>query len=85
MMSYCTTNDIICAKMLVDSDQCIQNINSSYLASLLLKLQWHARIYEETFHVDSSTNNAKYLTSYGRKVESTGNSNFGNYPGDNRL
>ena len=26
-----------------------------------------------------------YLTSYGRKVESTGNSNFGNYPGDNRL
>ena len=84
-MSYRTTNDVICAKMLVDSDQRIQNINSSYLATLLLKLQWYARIYEETFHVDSSSNNAKYLTSYGRKVESTRNSNFGQYPGDIRL
>ena len=39
--------------MLVDSDQLIQYINSSYLATLLLKLRWHTRIYEETFHVNS--------------------------------
>ena len=39
--------------MLVDSDQLIQCINSSYLATLLLKLRWHTRIYEETFHVNS--------------------------------
>ena len=27
----------------------------------MLKLQWHTRIYDETFHVDSSSNNVKYL------------------------
>ena len=85
MMSYCMTNDVICSKMFVDSDQRMQNINSSYLATLLLKLQWHARIYDETFVVDSSSNNAKYLTFYGRKVDSARNSNFGDYPGDIRL
>ena len=47
--------------------------------TLLLKLQWHTRIYEETFHVDSSSNNVKYLKFCGRKVESTRNCNFGNY------
>ena len=61
-------------------------INSSYLALLLLKkklLQWHTRIYhEETFHVNSSSNNPKYLKFDSRKVESTRNSNFGDYPGD---
>ena len=40
---------------------------------------------EETFHVFSSSNNAKYLKFYDRKVESTRNSNFGDYPGDIRL
>ena len=30
----------------------------------------------------SSSNNAKYLKIYGQKVESTRNSNFGDYPGD---
>ena len=29
-----------------------------------------------------SSNNANYLKFYGRKVESTRNSNFGDYPGD---
>ena len=59
-------------KMLVDSDRRISHLNSSYLATLLLKLhQWHTRIYEETIHVNSSSNKAKYLKFYGRKVEST--------------
>ena len=47
-------------KMLVDCNQRIQHINSSYLATLLLKL-WHPIIYEETFHVNSSSNNEKYF------------------------
>ena len=72
-------------KMLVDSDLCIKLINSSYLPTLLVKVQWHTRIYEETFHVDSSSNNANCLKFYGRKVESTRNSNFGDYLGDIRL
>ena len=58
-------------------------LNSSCLATLLLKLQWHTKMYEETFHIN--TNNAKYLTFYGWKVESTRSSNFGDYPGDIRL
>ena len=41
--------------------------------------------YDKTFHVNSSSNNAKYLTFYGRKAESTRNSNFGDYLGDIRL
>ena len=36
-------------KMLVNSDRRIQHINSSYLAILLLKVQWHTRIHGETF------------------------------------
>ena len=44
-------------KMLVDSDRRIKHINNSYFGTLLLKLQWYARIYEETFHVNSSSNN----------------------------
>ena len=71
-------------KMLADSDLHISHINSSYSATFL-KLQWHTRIFEETFHVNSSSNNAKYLKFYGWKVESTRNSNFGDYPGDFRL
>ena len=63
-------------KMLVDSDRRIWHINSSYLATLLLKLQWHIRIYDQTFHVNSSLNNAKFLKFYGHKIESTRNSNF---------
>ena len=47
--------------MLVDSDRRIKHINSSYLATLLLKWQWHGRICEKTFHVNSSSNNTKYL------------------------
>ena len=42
-------------------------------------------IYEETFHVNSSSNNEKYFKFYGRKVESTRNSTFGDYLGDIRL
>ena len=71
----------LCQKCLLISID-VYSSNSSYLATLLLKLQWHTRIYEETFHVNSSSNNAKYLKFYGRKVESTRNSNFGDYPGD---
>ena len=54
-------------KMLADSHRRIQHINSSYSATLLLKLQWHTRIYEETFHVNSSSNNAKHLNFMVRK------------------
>ena len=72
-------------KMLVDSDRRIQHIKSSYLATLQLKLQWQTIIYEETLHVNSSSNNAKYLKFYGGKVESTRNGNFGDYPGDIKL
>ena len=81
------TNDVILPKMFIDSDRRIrvQHINSSHLATLLRKLQWHTTFYGETFHVNSSSNNAPFLTFGGRKVESTRNSNFGNYPGDIRL
>ena len=72
-------------KKYVDSNRCILPINSSHLATLLLKLQWHTTIYGETFHVNSGSNNTKYLKFCGRKVESTRNSNFGDYPGDIRL
>ena len=58
-------------KMFVDSNQRIKHINSSYLPTLLLKLQWHSRIYEETFQVNSSANNTNYLKFYGLKVKST--------------
>ena len=81
-MSYCTTNDDIYAKNACWFQFDVYSTNSSYLATLLLKLQWHTRIYEETFHVNSSSNDTKYLKFYGRKVESTRNSNFGDYPGD---
>ena len=57
--------------MLVDSDRRTWHINSSYLATLLLELQWHTRIYEEMFHVNSNANNAQYLKFCGRKFEST--------------
>ena len=55
--------------------------------TVLLQLQWHTRIYDKTFHVNcnGSSNKAKYLKFFGRKVESTRNSNFGDYPGDIRL
>ena len=47
-------------------------MNSSYLATLFLKKrQWHTRIYEETFHVNGSSNNATFFKFYGQKVEST--------------
>ena len=36
-------------------------------------------------YVDGNSNKTKYLTFYGRKVESTRNCNFGDYPGDIRL
>ena len=42
-------------KKFVDSNQCIEHINSSHLATLLVKLQWHTTIYRETFHVNSSS------------------------------
>ena len=42
-------------------------IYSSYLATLLLKLQWHTRINDGTFLVNGSANNAKYLKFYGWK------------------
>ena len=71
----------LCQKCLLISID-VYSTNSSYLATLLLKLQWHTRIYEGTFHVNSSSNDTKYLKFYGRKVESTRNSNFGDYPGD---
>ena len=38
--------------------------------------------HEKTFHVNSSSKNAKYFKFYGQKVKSTRNSNFGDYPGD---
>ena len=87
MTSYHTTNDIICAKKcsLIPINVYSTYLNSSYLATLLLKLQWHTKICEETFHINSSSNNAKYLKFYGWKVESTRSSNFGDYPGDIRL
>ena len=68
-------------QMLVDSNDVYSTyINSSYLATLLLKLMWNTRIYyEETFHVKGSSNNAKYLKFYGREVVFTRNSNFGYY------
>ena len=72
-------------KKYVDSNRCILPINSSHLATLLLKLQWHTTIYGETFHVNSGSNNTKYLKFCGQKVESTRNSNFGDYPGAIRL
>ena len=76
------TNEVICAKNARWFwSTYITGINSSYLATLLLKLQWHTRIYEETFPGNSSSNNTKYLKFYGRKVESTRNSNFGDYQG----
>ena len=43
---------------------------------LLLILQWHTRIYEETFDVNcmqNSSNNAKYLKFHCQRVESTRN------------
>ena len=70
MTSYRTTKDVICAKNVrwFRSTYIVQN--SSYLETLLLKLQWHTRIYGETFHVNSSANNANYLKFYGQKVKS---------------
>ena len=51
MTSYRTTNDLICAKN-------ARWFRSTYIAhkrfvfsTLSLKLQWHTRIYGETFHV----------------------------------
>ena len=37
----------------------------------------HTRIYGETFHVNSSSNDRKHLKFYGWKLESTRNINFG--------
>ena len=45
------------------------DINSSYLVTLSLKFQWHTKVNEDTFHVDSSSNNAHFLKFYGWKVE----------------
>ena len=41
--------------------------------TLLLTLQWHTGFCEETFDVNSSSNNAKYLKFNCQKVESTKN------------
>ena len=84
-MSYRRTMMSFVPKMLIDSDRRIWHINSSYLATLMLKVQWHTRIYEEMFHVNSSSNKANDLKFYGGKVESTRNSNFNNYQRDIRL
>ena len=41
--------------------------------TLLLTLQWHTGVCEETFDVNSSSNNTKYLKFNCQKVESTRN------------
>ena len=66
----------------------IYNINRSYLATLLPKLQWHTEVYEETFHVNSKmaqTMHAKYLKFTVRNLSLQELAIFGDYQGDFRL
>ena len=69
-MSYLMTNDVIFAKN-VCWFRSTYIAHKQFIFSQLLKLRWHTRIYEETFHVNSSANNANYLKFYSGKVEST--------------
>ena len=78
-------------KMLVDSNLLMYrmcHINSLYLAILLLKLQWHTRVYEEMFHVNSKIADTmqNILKFCGGKVKSIRNlANFNIYTRDFRL
>ena len=49
------------------------DINSSHLVTLSLKFQWRTEVNEDTFHVDSSSNNTHFLKFYGWKVKSARN------------
>ena len=69
-MSYLMTNDVIFAKN-VCWFRSTYIAHKQFIFSQLLKLRWHTRIYEVTFHVNSSANNANYLKFYSGKVEST--------------
>ena len=63
MTWYCIAYDVICAKntqTLTPIDIIIYNINRSYLATLLPKLQWHTEVYEETLHVNSNLETGTY-------------------------
>ena len=87
MTWYCTAH--LCKKYSdIDPHRHINNINRSYLATLLPKLQWHTEVYEEKLHVNSKidqTMHAKYFKFTVRNLSAQELANFGNYQGDFRL